>query len=96
VRSDGDNNFLALGKKATMPPVAKPKPSVEVLHATGFLKPVKKGRPPIYETDEERRLAHKAQQKECTKRHAARVREARAQMLASLQVQDLACVDACG
>jgi hypothetical protein len=42
----------------------------------GFLQPIKKGRPPLYATDEERKQAHKTQQKACVKRHAERVQEA--------------------
>jgi len=48
----------------------------EELIEKGFLQPVKKGRPTLYATDEERKQVKKAQQKECVKRHAARVREA--------------------
>lgn len=48
----------------------------------GFLQPVKRGRPTIYATEEERKAAFRAQQKVCMKRHAERVKEAKRCMLA--------------
>ena len=48
----------------------------------GFLQPVKRGRPSIYATEEERKAAFRAQQKVCMKRHAERVKEAKRCMLA--------------
>jgi superfamily II DNA or RNA helicase len=62
----------------------------EELIEKGFLQPVKRGRPSIYATDEERKAAKKVQQKECVKRHAARVKEANRLLKASL-AQDV-CV----
>lgn len=47
------------------------------LVSKGFLKPSKRGRPCLYETDEERLAVKRAQQKECMRRHNARVKEAR-------------------
>ena len=64
-----------------MPPVAKPKPSLQELIDNGFLEPIKRGRPCVYNTDEERRAAHKAQQRDCMKRHSARLKEARTRMI---------------
>ena len=43
----------------------------------GFLQPVKRGRPSIYATEEERKAAFRAQQKACVRKHAERVREAK-------------------
>lgn len=48
----------------------------EELIERGFLQPVKRGRPTLYASEEARKEAKKAQQKECVKRHAARVKEA--------------------
>ena len=47
----------------------------------GFLQPVKRGRPSIYATEEERKAAFRAQQKACMRKHAERVREAKRCML---------------
>jgi hypothetical protein len=47
----------------------------------GFLQPVKRGRPTIYATEEERKAAFRAQQKVCMKKHAERVKEAKRCML---------------
>ena len=47
----------------------------------GFLTPAKRGRPAIYATDEERRSAHRQQQKLCQKRSKDRLREALQRML---------------
>jgi hypothetical protein len=54
--------------------------SIRELVEKGFLQPLKRGRPPLYATEEERREAHKAQQRECVKRHTARIKEARRAM----------------
>ena len=59
-----------------MSPVVNPKTSLQDLLDNGFLQPVKRGRPCLYQTDDERKTAHKAQQRECMKRHAARMKEA--------------------
>ncbi len=79
-----------------MPAVAKPKPSLQELIDNGFLEPVKRGRPAVYTNDEERRAAHKVQQKECMKRHLARIKEARARMLEGLNMSDVVPVSSCG
>ena len=47
----------------------------------GFLQPAKRGRPPIYATEEERKAAFRAQQRVCMKKHAERVKEAKRCML---------------
>ena len=78
-----------------MPAVAKPKPTLQELIDNGFLEPVKRGRPAVYANDEERRAAHKVQQKECMKRHLARVKEARARMLENM-ASDVVPVNSCG
>ena len=55
--------------------------SFQELVEKGFLEPVKRGRPSLYSTDE----AHRAQQKQCIKRHAARVKDARLRLAESLK-----------
>ena len=59
-----------------MPSVTKHSVSLQELVEKGFLQPVKRGRPPLYATDEERRAVHRAQQRACVRRHAERVKEA--------------------
>ena len=59
-----------------MPSVTKHSVSLQELVEKGFLQPVKRGRPPLYATDEERRAVHRAQQRACVRRHAQRVKEA--------------------
>ena len=54
--------------------------SLQELVEKGFLQPLKRGRPLLYETDEERRAVHRAQQRDCVRRHAERVKEARKRM----------------
>jgi hypothetical protein len=66
-----------------MPSAKKQSVSLQELVEKGFLQPLKRGRPPLYNTDEERREVHRAQQRECVKRHAERVREARRHMQAT-------------
>ena len=70
--------------------------SFQELVEKGFLEPVKRGRPSVYSTDEERHTAHKAQQKECMKRHAARVKQARILMFEASNSSDVNHVDVCG
>ena len=60
--------------------------SFQELVEKGFLEPVKRGRPSLYSTDEERHEAHRAQQKQCIKRHAARVKDARLRLAESLKI----------
>ena len=55
--------------------------SLQNLIEKGFLEPVKRGRPTLYATDEERHAVHRAQQKACVKRHAERVQDARKRMI---------------
>jgi hypothetical protein len=55
--------------------------SLQDLIEKGFLQPVKRGRPALYATDEERLEVHRAQQRECVRKHALRVKEARRLML---------------
>ena len=50
--------------------------SLQDLIEKGYLEPVKRGRPSLYATDEERHAAHRAQQKECVRRHNERVQAA--------------------
>lgn len=57
--------------------------SISALVDKGFLEPAKRGRPPIYATDEERKAALRAQQKVCMARHNERVQEAKRRMLLS-------------
>ena len=57
--------------------------SLQDLIEKGFLEPVKRGRPTLYATDEERLEVHRAQQKACVKRHAERAQDARKRMLES-------------
>ena len=59
--------------------------SVSELVEKGFLQPIKRGRPPIYGSAEEKREAYRAQQRICVKRHAERVKEA---LLLMKQSQD--------
>ena len=88
-----------------MPAQKKQKVCLQELIDTGFLEPVKRGRPCVYKTDEERRAAHKAQQRECMKRHLARIKEARKRMIEAewdgtlipgCIATDVTPVDACG
>jgi hypothetical protein len=85
-----------------MPPVAKPKLSLKELIENGFLEPIKRGRPCVYKTDEERQAAHKAQQRECMKRHNIRLKEARTRMIEAewdgtvIHAPEVVRVDACG
>ena len=58
--------------------------SVSVLVEKGFLQPMKRGRPPIYGSAEEKREAYRAQQRICVKRQADRVKEAQLLMKQSL------------
>ena len=60
--------------------------SLRELVEKGIIEPVKRGRPCLYATEAERREAHKAQQRECVKRHAARVKEARRTLMESCAV----------
>jgi len=64
-----------------MPSAQKQSVSLQELVEKGFLTPLKRGRPPLYATDEERQAVHRAQQKECVRRHADRVKEARKRLL---------------
>ena len=59
-----------------MPSTKKHSVSLQELVEKGFLQPVKRGRPPLYATDEERREVHRAQQRACVRKHAERVKEA--------------------
>lgn len=59
-----------------MPSVKKHSVSLQELVEKGFLQPAKRGRPSLYATDEERRAVHRAQQRECVRKHALRVKEA--------------------
>ena len=58
--------------------------SVSELVEKGFLQPIKRGRPPIYGSAEEKREAYRAQQRICVKRHADRVKEAQLLMKQAL------------
>lgn len=60
-----------------------PSATVQELIERGFLQPPKRGRPRLYATPEESYAVKRAQQKECVKRHAARVKEARELLNAS-------------
>ena len=72
----------------------RPTRTLRDLVEKGLVQPVKLGRPPIYKTDEERKAAHREQQRACVKRHAARVKEALARMKTEgCTLQDL-CVQA--
>ena len=75
-----------------MTQTSRPNRTLRGLVEKGYVQPVKLGRPPIYATDEERKEAHRVQQRACVKRHAARVKEALARMKTDTQ-PDL-CVQA--
>ena len=64
-----------------MPTSQKQSVSLKDLVEKGFLEPLKRGRPSLYATDDERRDVHRAQQRECVRRHAERVKEARRKMI---------------
>jgi hypothetical protein len=64
-------------------PRGQPVITVAELISQGFLQPVKRGRPCLYETDEERLAVKKAQQRECIKRHNTRIKEACEQLKAA-------------
>jgi hypothetical protein len=51
--------------------------SLQELVEKGFLQTLKRGRPSLYATDEQRHAVHRMQQRECVRRHAERVKEAR-------------------
>ena len=72
-------NILYIVKKPCLVPRSKLSLH-QSLSKKGFLQALKRGRPSLYATDEERRIAHQAQQKECSKRHSERVKEARRRM----------------
>ena len=50
--------------------------SLQELVEKGFLKPLKRGRPSLYATDEERLAVHKTQQQACVRRRVERVKQA--------------------
>ena len=54
------------------------KENLQTLIDAGLLHPVKRGRPCLYQTDEERLAALKQQKKVCSLRYAERVKAARA------------------
>ena len=60
-----------------------PRATAQELIERGFLQQPRRGRPRIYATPEESLEVKKAQQRECVKRHAARIKEARELMKAS-------------
>ena len=62
-----------------------PSASVQELIDRGFLPPSRRGRPRIYATPEESLEVKRAQQKECVKRHTARVKEARELMSTTVE-----------
>ena len=68
--------FFYVQRKKSMPRGQKVATFAELV-SKGFLQPSKHGRPSLYETDEERLAAKQAQQKECMKRHYAKIKEAR-------------------
>ena len=54
------------------------KESLQTLIDSGFLQPLKRGRPQIYQNDEDRLAALKEQKKACSRNYGERVRAARA------------------
>ena len=52
--------------------------SLQTLMDAGLLQPLKRGRPAVYENDEERLAALKQQKKVCSRRYTERVKVARA------------------
>ena len=54
----------------------------------GLLQPVKRGRPPIYENDEDRLAALKKQKKVCSQRYGERIKAARALLKESMRSAD--------
>ena len=61
------------------------KESLQTLMDAGLLQPVKRGRPPIYENDEDRLAALKKQKKVCSQRYGERIKAARALLRESMQ-----------
>ena len=57
--------------------------NLQSLFDAGLMQPVKRGRPPLYTTNEERILILKKQKKECNQRYLARLREAKNQLVFS-------------
>ena len=53
------------------------KENLQILIETGLLQPVKRGRPCLYQNDEDRQAALKQQKKICSLRYAERVKSAR-------------------
>ena len=49
---------------------------VKKLFDEGFMSKIKRGRPPIYQSDEDRTAALRAQRKACSQRYAERLRAA--------------------
>jgi hypothetical protein len=70
--------YFPVINRAMMSVAEKRKRSLQTLIDAGVLHPLKRGRPPIYENDEERLAVLKSQKARCNKRHADRVKDARA------------------
>jgi len=64
------------------------KESLQTLMDAGLLRPLKRGRPPIYENDEERLAALKQKKKVCSQRYGERVKAARALLKESARSSD--------
>jgi hypothetical protein len=61
------------------------KESLQTLMDAGLLQPLKRGRPAIYETDEERIATLRQQKKVCSQRYGERVKLARALLKESVR-----------
>ena len=62
------------------------KESLQTLMDAGLLQPVKRGRPPIYENDDDRLAALKKQKKDCSQRYGERIKNARALLKESVRL----------
>ena len=62
---------------------------VQALQDQGLLQPSKRGRPPLYKTDEERREALLAQKRVCNRRYDKKLRTAQALLAASQSEQNI-------
>ena len=64
------------------------KETLQTLMDAGLLQPSKRGRPPIYENDEERLDALRRQKKVCSQRYAERVKAARTLLKENARLSD--------
>jgi hypothetical protein len=77
MRSTAQQKYLTLVKPSMTVRNDRRKETLQTLMSAGLLQPVKRGRPQIYENDEERLAALKLQKQVCSHRYTERVKAAR-------------------